>query len=122
MVNGFTGRVSENPAIPASVASTIATQTRAKGLEVVSVQQAQGLGVQAGLPADQASAVADDYGEAQLQGLRYALFAGAILAVLAFWFTRHLPDTPLAPEPSRRRTRPEEVRGAAPRSAEQHTR
>ena len=60
--------------------------------------------VDAGLPPDQAQAIADDYGDAQLEGLKRAMGAVAIFALLALWFTRRLPPQPLrsdddAPEP-----------------------
>ena len=45
----------------------------------------------AGVPADQAQAIADDYGEAQLHGLKRAIGAVAIFALLSLWFTRGLP-------------------------------
>ena len=51
-------------------------------------------------PADQAQAVAADYGDAQLQGLKRAIGAVALFALLSLWFTRRLPgreDTPAAP-------------------------
>ena len=44
-----------------------------------------------GLTKDQAKAVAKDYGDAELQGLRRAIGAVGIFALLAFWFTRNLP-------------------------------
>ena len=44
-----------------------------------------------GVPADQAAAIADDYGKAQLHGLKRAIGAVAIFALLSLWFTRGLP-------------------------------
>ena len=38
-----------------------------------------------------ATAIAADYGQSQLDGLRNALFAVAVFAVLSVWFTRRLP-------------------------------
>ena len=45
----------------------------------------------AGVPPGQAEAIANDYGDAQLQGLKRAIGAIAVLSLLTFWFTRHLP-------------------------------
>ena len=45
----------------------------------------------AGSPPSEARAVADDYGEAQLDALRLALGAVALAALLSLWFTRRLP-------------------------------
>jgi hypothetical protein len=46
---------------------------------------------QAGLPADQADAVAQSYGDALLQALRESLAVVAALAFGGLWFTRRLP-------------------------------
>ena len=50
-----------------------------------------------GVPADQAKAIADDYGDAQLQGLKRAIGAVGIFALLSLWFTRGLPGRAQAP-------------------------
>jgi hypothetical protein len=52
------------------------------------------------LPEDQAKAIADDYGDAELQGLKRAVGAVAIFALLSLWFTRRLPGAPLGPKPA----------------------
>lgn len=91
LTNGFVDRVEKNPALPPEVGAAIAQQAAATGLEVVTVQAAEEYALAAGLPADQAAAVAADYGNAQLDGLRNALGAVAVFALLAFWFTRRLP-------------------------------
>jgi hypothetical protein len=62
---------------------------------VADVEQAA---IDEGVPPDQAAALADDYGDAQLDGLKGALGAIAVLALLSFWFTRRLPGEPLRPE------------------------
>ena len=59
-----------------------------------------------GLTQEQASAVAADYGDAQLDALRLALGAVALAALLSLCFTRRLPTRSLAegepavPEPA----------------------
>ena len=52
--------------------------------------------VDGGLTQDQARAVADDYGDAQLDALRLSLGAVALAALLSLWFTTRLPTTSLA--------------------------
>ena len=52
--------------------------------------------VKGGLTADQASAVADDYSDAQLDALRLSLGAVALAALLSLWLTRELPTKSLA--------------------------
>ena len=49
-----------------------------------------------GLTPNEARAVADDYGEAQLDALRLALGAVALAALLSLWLTRRLPARSLA--------------------------
>ena len=51
----------------------------------------------AGLSADQADALATDYGNAQLEGLKRALLGVALLAAAGLYFTRRLPAKPLTP-------------------------
>ena len=48
-----------------------------------------------GATPQQARAIADDYGAAQLDALRLALGAVATAALLSLWFTRHLPSESL---------------------------
>ncbi|MGC1799996.1 MAG: hypothetical protein WA701_06380, partial [Solirubrobacterales bacterium] len=56
-----------------------------------------------GLSEDQAKAVADDYGDAQLDALRISIGVVAAIALLSLWFTRNLPTSAVAPatEPDR---------------------
>jgi len=89
--------VEEDTAIPVEVRTTISASAEASGLQVVTVEQAYDYLISAGLPPDQAAAVTDAYGQAQLDGLRNALGAVAMFAVLGFWFTRRLPGR--LPEP-----------------------
>ena len=87
---GFVDRVQENPAVSADVREPVA-QVQQKGVPVVPVDDVEQAALDHGVPADQAQAVADDYGEAQLQGLKRAIGAVAIFSLLALWFTRRLP-------------------------------
>ncbi len=105
LLSGLTGafidRVVTNPALPPDVRTAIAEKAAAEGLQVVPAADVQAAAVAAGLPADQAAAIASDYSAAQLAGLRSALTAVAIFAVLGLWFTRRLPTGPpggVAPE------------------------
>jgi hypothetical protein len=96
---GFVTRISKNEALPQDVRTAITKQAES-GIDVVPVSQVEQAAVDAGLPPDQAAAVAKDYGDAQLNGLKVALLAVAFFAVLAFWFTRRLPDKPLEAAPT----------------------
>ena len=90
----FVTRIEENPALPADVRTSI-TQEAAKGIDIVTVEQVEKGAADAGLPPAQAAAVAADYGDAQIDGLKIALLGVAILAFLGLWFTRRLPAKPL---------------------------
>jgi EmrB/QacA subfamily drug resistance transporter len=93
--SGFVSRIEENPAVPQSARDRIA-QAAEKGIPVVPVDEVEKAAADAGLSADQATAVGRDYGDAQLQGLKRAIGAVAVFALLALWFTRQLPGRAIA--------------------------
>jgi hypothetical protein len=83
-------RLEQNPDVPPQTRQQV-EQVASKGIPIVSVEQADAALKDAGVPADQAAAISDDYGKAQLHGLKRAIGAVAIFAVLSLWFTRGLP-------------------------------
>jgi predicted MFS family arabinose efflux permease len=91
LTSGFASRIEDDPALPVELRTQLAEQARSTGLEVVSVDEVSAAATNAGLPPDQVAAIAADYGEAQLAGLRLALGAVALFSVLGLWFTRRLP-------------------------------
>ena len=66
------------------------------GIPVIPMEDVERAVADAGVPAGQAEAIADDYGDAQLQALKRAIGAVAIFALLSLWFTRGLPRRPLS--------------------------
>jgi EmrB/QacA subfamily drug resistance transporter len=90
LTNGFVSKVEDNPAVTPPVRERV-TQIAQKGIPVVPVDDIEQAALDKGVPADEAKAIADDYGDAQLQGLKRALLAVAIFALLSLWFTRGLP-------------------------------
>ncbi len=96
LTSSFVSRISENPALPQNVRTSITTQAE-KGIDVVPVDEVQKAAVDAGLPPEQADALATDYGNAQLDGLKRALLGVALLAAAGLYFTRRLPAKPLEP-------------------------
>ena len=83
----------------ASVKQEVATVTE-EGVDIATVDQVEQAAIDAGLAPEEAAAVADHYGEAEVQGLQLALIAVAIAAIGSLWFTRklpmHVPDEPEA--------------------------
>jgi MFS family permease len=96
LINGFNDGITDNPQLPASVEQTITANTE-EGIDIVPVSDVQKSASDAGLPEDQATAVASAYGDAQLDALRKSLGAVAALALLSLWFTRRLPGAALTP-------------------------
>jgi MFS family permease len=96
LISGFNANVADNPAVPASVQETIAANTE-EGIDIVPVAQVEQLALKEGLAEEQAAAVADDYGAAQLDALRISLGAIAAAALISLWFTRRLPRSAVTP-------------------------
>jgi EmrB/QacA subfamily drug resistance transporter len=90
LTNSFVSQVEDNPAITPPVRERV-TQIAQKGIPVVPVDDIEQAALDKGVPAGEAKAIADDYGDGQLQGLKRALLAVAIFALLSLWFTRGLP-------------------------------
>jgi hypothetical protein len=101
LTNGFVSQVEDNPAVTPSVRERV-TQIAQKGIPIVPVDDVEQAAVDQGVPADEAKAIADDYGDAQLHGLKRALGAVAIFALLSLWFTRGLPGRAPAQAPAAR--------------------
>ncbi len=105
LATGFAERIASNPDIPAAVQENVVARAQ-QGIDIVPVDDVEQAAVEGGLTQDQASAVATDYGDAQLEALRLALGAVALAALLSLWFTRQLPTRSLAenevslPEPA----------------------
>jgi hypothetical protein len=93
-------RVTTNPALPPETQTAIADKVAADGIDVVPVETVRAAATAAGLSPAEADAVASDYAAAQLVGLRDALGAVALVAVLGLWFTRRLPTGPPGPATS----------------------
>jgi MFS family permease len=98
LLTGFTTRIAENPALSEPVRAQIASATE-QGIEIVTTEQANAVALSAGLSPAEADAVTADYAEAQLDALKKAMLAVALLALLSLPFTRHLPSKPSPAEP-----------------------
>jgi MFS family permease len=94
LTSGLITRLEQNPAVPPPVREQVARVTE-KGIPIVPVEDVEEAALDQGLPGEQATALADDYGDAQLQALKRSIGAIAIFALLSLWFTRRLPGRSL---------------------------
>jgi MFS family permease len=92
--------IAERPDVPPQVQRQIVERTE-RGLEFVPRADVERAAGDAGLPADQATAVAEVYGDAQLEALKRALLGAALFVLVGFWLTRRLPSAPLGGAPVR---------------------
>ena len=90
MGNAFVASIDNNKAVSDTAAAAV-TAAAQKGLPVASVSDVQDAVEKAGVPPNEAKAVAADYGDAQIHGLKRAIGAVAMFSLLALWFTRDLP-------------------------------
>ncbi|MGD9571867.1 MAG: MFS transporter [Thermoleophilia bacterium] len=91
---GFQERLLEAPGVSAETREQVADAT-ASGIDIIPVDQAEQALRDAGVSADESAAIADAYGQAQVDGLEDAFLIVALLAIAAFWFTRHIPSRPM---------------------------
>ena len=97
LTTGFITRVENNPAVTPAVEAQLA-EAVSTGIPVVpSTTSSRRSSTPTCRPAE-ATAVAKDYGDAQLDALKKSLLAVALLAAASLWFTRRLPGHAAAPE------------------------
>ena len=68
-----------------------------QGIEIVTTDQVHAAVLDAGGTQAEADAITADYGDAQLEALKKAMLAVALLALLSIVLTRRLPDKPMTP-------------------------
>jgi MFS family permease len=95
LATGFSDRIVNEPTVPTAAREAIVASVE-QGIDIVAVTAVEEAARKGGATPEQASAIADDYGDAQLDALRLALGAVALAALLSLWFTRRLPTTSLA--------------------------
>jgi hypothetical protein len=94
LTSGLISRVEQNPDIPPPVRAEVARLAE-EGIPIVPVDDVERAAIDQEVPPEEAKALADDYGDAQLDGLKRAIGAIAVIALLSLWFTRRLPGQPL---------------------------
>ncbi|HEY7282225.1 MAG TPA: MFS transporter [Actinomycetota bacterium] len=87
----FLGALQDDPAVNRELANKASVQLSG-GIPFVSDKDLQTALDKAGVPPQQASAVADDYSSARLDGLRASLSILALFALIALFFAGRIPD------------------------------
>jgi MFS family permease len=99
LLTGFNDRIAANPALSDSTKTQISAATE-NGIEIVTTEQVHAAVLDAGATPAEADAITADYGDAELDALKKAMLAVALLALVSIVFTRRLPAKPLtAQEP-----------------------
>lgn len=88
---GFIVNVNANPDIPQNVKTYIDTKAKS-GVQIVQASQVEQYAVSQGASQQTAEQIADDYKDAQLRGLKRALFLLIVLAMVAIPLSRGIPD------------------------------
>ena len=96
LATGFSERITDEPRRPGGRARDNRREGRGGDRHRARRRRRGGGAVTVGSRPDQASAVADDYSDAQLDALRLSLGAVALAALLSLWVTRRLPTRSLA--------------------------
>jgi EmrB/QacA subfamily drug resistance transporter len=94
LLTAFGTNVRENPEIPASVKDQVSLSVSSGGSFVPSSQVRSGA-EKAGVSQATTDQLVVEYEDSQLQALKTALLAAALLVLIAFPLTRHLPTAPL---------------------------
>jgi MFS family permease len=97
LLTGFNERIAQNPALSDSTKTQISAATE-QGIEIVTADQVHAAVLDAGATPAEADAITADYSDAELDALRKAMFAVAMLALLSIVFTRRLPARPVTPQ------------------------
>ncbi len=87
---GFSEKVTDDKALTPQVRQQ-AQDIADSGIPMISIPQLEAAAKEEGLPPDQIEAITDSYGEAQIEGLKKALFFTAIFSFAGIWFARKIP-------------------------------
>ena len=87
----FTAKVTDDPRISDQVAGQVSVSVES-GIDFISADQVRTAAAEAGLDEATATAIVDDYEQAQLVSLKAGLLAAALLALLSLATTRELPS------------------------------
>jgi MFS family permease len=97
LTTSFLTEIDQNPAVPDDVVVQAEAEL-AGGIPFVSDADLQAAFDKAGVPADTADSVIEDYSDARIDGLRAALAVLAVLALLGLFAARRIPREPITTE------------------------
>jgi MFS family permease len=109
LTGSFLSGIEQNPAVPSAVAAQ-ANVELAGGIPFISDAELEKALTKAGASAEVSQAVLDENGQARLDGLRTALAALGLIALLGLFFSTRIPTEQPG---STRRSEPEPARDAA---------
>lgn len=95
LASGFAESIEQDPRVAPETRSALEQRTAA-GVPLVPVPEVEAALAETDLPQAEQQAIAEVYGEEQVDALRQALIVAALLGACGLWFARRLPDAPLA--------------------------
>ena len=104
LTTSFTGAVAASD-LPSSTQSLVAASTQ-DGVPIVAASSVDTIATQAGLTTAQGQTLTDLYTDSQITSLRLALFALAVIALVALLFSRWIPSEAPPPRVPARRSPP----------------
>lgn len=89
--NGFVSNINANSTLPQNV-KTYITEQSSTGVEIVPAADVKSYALEQGASEQTAKEISDDYTEAQLYGLKRAIFFLVIIALASLLLSRNLPN------------------------------
>ncbi len=91
--SGFNSAAQTNPDLSTATKLQVA-QLSADGVDIVSRDEIEAAAERAGLSADEAAALSDDYAQAQIEAIKEAILLAIFLAAIGLVIARRLPRVP----------------------------
>ena len=99
LTSSFFSGIAGNPAVPKDLTSKAQTELTS-GVPFVSDADLEAALEDAGVSTTETAAIVDENSQARLAALRASLSVLAVLALVALFFSRGLPDSPASPDPA----------------------
>jgi EmrB/QacA subfamily drug resistance transporter len=96
LLTAFTDNIAADERISAEVEQQVEVELGGS-VSFVATDQVVQAAADAGIDDDTASALAENYEDAQLQALKTAILFATFIVAASFWLTRRLPDEPFVP-------------------------